>query len=261
MRVIGSVGRHGGSGRRAAAARLPPLAARSPPPVPCSLQSGRLSVTGSATVSVSPDVAKVFLSVQVSKPTVKEACDTAAKTTAAVKEAVQKVAGVEVTTDNISVRQDVKWIDGQERFQGYICENSLKLKSVSRNSSQLGDTISSALDAAISAGGNYLTVSNMMTELSPELRATATNDARRGAVADAESTASILAEAAKVKLGAIKSIVDSNFAPAPVPLAFANTAEMAMAADAGGAMAKQSTPVTIGSADVTASVSIQYAIS
>jgi uncharacterized protein YggE len=224
-------------------------------------KSGRLSVTGSATVSVSPDVAKVFLSVQVSKPTVKEACDTAAKTTAAVKEAVQKVAGVEVTTDNISVRQDVKWIDGQERFQGYICENSLKLKSVSRNSSQLGDTISSALDAAISAGGNYLTVSNMMTELSPELRATATNDARRGAVADAESTASILAEAAKVKLGAIKSIVDSNFAPAPVPLAFANTAEMAMAADAGGAMAKQSTPVTIGSADVTASVSIQYAIS
>ena len=33
-----------------------------------------------------------------------------------------------------------------------------------------------------------------------------------------------------------------------------------MAADVGG-MAKQSTPVTIGSADVTASVSIQYAIS
>lgn len=221
---------------------------------------GRLSVTGSATVSVSPDVAKVFLSIQVSKPTVKEACDTAAKTTAAVTEAVQKVAGVEVTTDNISVRQDVKWIDGQERFQGYICENSLKLKSVSRNSTQLGDTVSSALDAAISAGGNYLTVSNMMTELSPELRATATNDARRGAVADASSTASILAEAAKVQLGAIKSIVDSNFAPAPVPLAFANTAEMAMAADVGG-MAKQSTPVTIGSADVTASVSIQYAIS
>ncbi len=31
-------------------------------------------------------------------------------------------------------------------------------------------------------------------------------------------------QAAKVKLGAIKSIVDSNFAPAPVPLAFANTA-------------------------------------
>lgn len=223
-------------------------------------KAGRLSVTGSATVSVSPDVAKVFLSIQVSKPTVKEACDTAAKTTAAVTEAVQKVAGVEVTTDNISVRQDVKWIDGQERFQGYICENSLKLKSVSRNSTQLGDTVSSALDAAISAGGNYLTVSNMMTELSPELRATATNDARRGAVADASSTASILAEAAKVKLGAIKSIVDSNFAPAPVPLAFANTAEMAMAADVGG-MAKQSTPVTIGSADVTASVSIQYAIS
>lgn len=31
-------------------------------------------------------------------------------------------------------------------------------------------------------------------------------------------------QAAKVKLGAIKSIVDSNFAPAPVPLGFANTA-------------------------------------
>ncbi len=43
---------------------------------------------------------------------VKEACDIAAETTAAVKGAVQNVAGVEVTTDNISVRQDVKWIDG-----------------------------------------------------------------------------------------------------------------------------------------------------
>lgn len=40
-------------------------------------------------------------------------------------------------------------------------------------------------------------VSNMVTELSPELRATATNDARRGAVADASSTATILAEVSK----------------------------------------------------------------
>lgn len=52
---------------------------------------------------------------------VKEACDTAAKTTAAVTEAVQKVAGVEVTTDNISVRQDVKWIDGWVA----VCESAM----------------------------------------------------------------------------------------------------------------------------------------
>ncbi len=55
----------------------PPLlaaAAHWPPCLPISCpQSGRLSVTGSATVSVSPDVAKVFLSIQVSKPTVREA--------------------------------------------------------------------------------------------------------------------------------------------------------------------------------------------
>lgn len=235
-------------------------------------------------------------------------------------------------------------------------------------------------------------VSNMVTELSPELRATATNDARRGAVADATNTAAILAEAsqgpAEIKgrlkrpLGAVMWSVDvrphackwcrvwpastcaallrircrpqrlswapsrasltptlprppSRWAsptppvsreigdarhgalpagraslcdslactpagqtgsctvagccawhlhppcsccppaislqpPPPLPALLLPfnphsshvlwCAEMAMAADAGG-MAKQATPVTIGSADVTASVSIQFAIS
>lgn len=60
----------------------------------------------------------------------KEACDTAAKTTAAVTEAVQKVAGVEVTTDNISVRQDVKWIDGWVA----VCESAMWVHGASSGS-------------------------------------------------------------------------------------------------------------------------------
>lgn len=277
--------------------RSPGLAAtplrrrRSLPPLP---QAGRLSVTGSATVSVTPDVASVYLSVVVSKPTVKEACDVAAATTAAVTAAVAAVAGTEVSTQNINVRQDVTWADGcalpprawrtdggvgvprcaagrrcpcmthppplptllaasppaaarrQERVKGFICENSLKVKAVDSNSTQLGATVSDAVDAALKAGGDHMQarrvgaaggppatgpcggpcggrplmcscmppspnpllalhqVQNMATELSPELRLSTTNRARKAAVRDAAATAEILAEVGGGREGGLR---------------------------------------------------------
>ena len=68
-------------------------------------------------------------------------------------------------------------------------------------------------------------VSSLQTDLSADKRREATNAAREIAVADAAGTAEILAQAAAVTLGAIKSLSDSNVAP-PTPLY--------MAAGAGG---------------------------
>ena len=62
-----------------------------------------------------------------------------------------------------------------------------------------------------------LQVSSLQTDLSADKRREATNQAREIAVADAAGTAEILAQAAAVTLGPIKSLSDSNVAP-PTPL-------------------------------------------
>lgn len=69
------------------------------------------------------------------------------------------------------------------------------------NETELAVETGAAVDAAIAAGGNYLTVGAMSAGLSPELRSTATSEARKEAVADASSIAETLAEVGWVGVG------------------------------------------------------------
>jgi uncharacterized protein YggE len=78
------------------------------------LQTGRLSVTGSAVVTETPDTAKVHLSVTVSKPTAADARDEAAATAAAVIEALGGVEGInggeDVSTENLNLQPNYVWV-------------------------------------------------------------------------------------------------------------------------------------------------------
>lgn len=95
------------------------------------------------------------------------------------------------------------------------------------------------MDAAIGAGGNYLSVGGMTAELSPGLRREVTNQAREQAVDDGKSVAETLAKAAGVTLGPVRAISDTNIAPMPpVPMA----GECPPAAAAGQLLPRPSLP-------------------
>ena len=117
--------------------------------------------------------------------------------------------------------------------------------------------LSGVIDAAVEAGGDAAQIESITTDLSASVRTQATNEARKLAVADGMSIGATLADAAGVKLGAVFAIVDQPASGGGGPVPY-------VAAGYGGAadmaMAKSSTPITIGSTQVVASVSIQWAL-
>ncbi|EFN52622.1 hypothetical protein CHLNCDRAFT_54354 [Chlorella variabilis] len=249
-------------------------------------KAGKLSVTGSATVTEMPDNAKVFLSVSVTKPTAAEAREEAAATADAVMAAVGGVEGIngasDISTSDISLQPNYIWVQetGQNRITGYVFTQQISVKI----SNLTSDTLGAVVDTAVKAGANnlqacrgsgtllccmyvswpgaraghswQLQVSSIQIELSPALRRQAMDQARVLAVEDAANTAQILADAAKVTLGPVKSLADSNIAPpTPYPMPAAGKESAAFNGDA-----RTATPVVIGTAEVIATVSVEYAV-
>lgn len=73
--------------------------------------------------------------------------------------------------------------------------------------------LSDVIDTANAAGGNNLTLNSVTLQVSPSLQHTVMKQARAAAVKDAADTATLLASAAGVQLGAPMRITDHNKAP------------------------------------------------
>lgn len=97
----------------------------------------------------------------------------------------------------------------------------------------------------------------MQLSLSPGLENDLTNEARRGAVADAKATAQLYAQELGVRLGAILAFTDNTvtFTPQGPASASSNTA---LASKSTGETA--TTPVELGSQSVSVSVNVAYSI-
>ncbi len=201
--------------------------------------AGTITVTGSATISVVPDMATVSLGVTT-------AGDTAAAAMAANTEAVSaviarlivaKVADRDMQTSSLSVNPN--WVqnasgDGQV-IKGYIASNQLTVRI------RALETTGSVLDAAVTDGANTL---NGVTFGLQDQRPTE-DAARQQAVADAVARATLLATAAGEKLGPVESITEDG-AQQPFPMATFSKADAA------------AVPVAAGEVGVSASVTIVW---
>lgn len=203
--------------------------------------SGTLTVTGSATVNVVPDMATITLGVTTMG-------DTAASAMAANNEAVSgviarliaaKVADRDMQTSNLSLNPN--WVanaagDGQV-IKGYVASNLLTVRIKAL------ETTGTVLDAAITDGANTL---NGLTFGLANPRPTE-DEARKAAVADAMARAKVLADAAGAKLGLIQSITEGGAAePGPLPMF--------------KAMDAAAVPVAAGEVGISASVTIVWAL-
>jgi hypothetical protein len=202
-----------------------------------------ISVTGTGTVTVKPDIADVRLGVSVQKATVKEAQAAAAQQMEAAVAAIRKagVAADDIKTTTVSLSPVYDYSQGgQQKLLGYQFTNQVAVTV--RDITKVAEVI----DGAIAAGAN--TVDGVSFRVNDPVAAEA--KARTAAMADAKRRAEALAAAAGVRITGVATIVETS-APAPMPIAMP-AAEIAKDAYA--------TPISTGTNDVVVTVAVAYTI-
>ena len=207
---------------------------------------GGISVSGTGSVTVTPDIGVFDIGVEVTE-------DSVALARSGASEAIQRVRasitgnGVDerdIATRffNIYPQYDYDNDDDGPRITGYTVSNHIEVKV--RDIDRLSDI----LDQAVTAGGDAIRVGGISFRVDePEQYA---DEARKLAVEDARARAQQLADLAGVTLGSARTISESSggFAQrgfADAPAAFA---------------ADSSTSVSAGESEVSVSVHIVYAI-
>ena len=203
-----------------------------------------ISVSGTGTVTLSPDTADIHLGVVASAKTVKAARQQAAGSMNAVIAAIKKlgIADKDIQTSWISLQPTYDYNAGAypPKVTGYQFSNAITVTI--RDLDKVGD----AIDNSLAAGAT--TLDGITFRVADETAAE--TQARTAAMAAAKTKAQALATAAGVTIAGIASISETA-APAPYPIYFG-------AAQAAGKDA--STPVQPGSTDITITVAVVYLI-
>ena len=206
-----------------------------------------ITVSGTGTVTLKPDVADLHLGVLVSRSTVKAAqADAAAAMTKVL--AALKALGIDdkdIQTSNVSLQPTYDYSNGTNppRITGFQMSNSVTVTV--RDLDKLGD----AIDNGLAAGATSL--DGVTFRVNDETAAEA--QARQAAMAEAKAKADTLAAAAGVSVGGVASISETS-APIPYPITYN------LAAPAAVDGSKVSTPVQAGTTDVTITVAVVYLI-
>jgi uncharacterized protein YggE len=202
-----------------------------------------ISVSGTGTVKVRPDVADVSLGVRVQRDRAGDASAEAAEQMAAVVAAIlaQGVAEDDIQTTQLSLDTVYDYDRSPARIVGYEASNIVSI--VVRDIANTGAIV----DAAVEAGATSINGISFRLE-DPSAVET---QAREAAMADAKSKADVLAGSAGVAITGVISIVETG-GPMPMPVYYGEGAR-AVAADA-------ETPVLAGNVDVVVNVAVVYSI-
>jgi uncharacterized protein YggE len=203
--------------------------------------SARITVTGTGTVSGTPNQLTLSMGVQVTAASVDSALAQANQAVTQVTGALraQGVAAADIQTSGLYIQPN--YGSSSQTPTGYGASESLTatLDNISAAGAQI--------QAAVHAGGNAVTVDGVSLNLTDTSGLLAT--ARARAVADARTKAAQYAQAVGQPLGPLVSISDQTEALSlPVP----------MAAPAAGRAG--SVPINPGSQQLTISVTVVYAL-
>jgi uncharacterized protein YggE len=198
-----------------------------------------ISVSGSGSVKVPADMAKLTFSVQTKEATALASVQNNAAKMNKVYDALKKIGISEdnISTANYSLYQENYWKDGKDIPGLYVTSNNITVILEDVEKSGL------VIDTAISAGVNQM---NGISFLVKDSKA-AVEQARRLAFQQAKEKAELFAEEAGCKLGKVISIME-NSGSYPVVREMAD-AKM---------MATNSTTISAGQDSITASVSVVF---
>ncbi len=209
-----------------------------------------ISVTGTATTSVLPDLVTIQFGVDTEGPTAQEAINANSQVMNAVVTAVQNlgVSKDEISTAGFSIYPiyndsvpDPKTGIHKSILTGYRASNTLYVKTIKL--SMAGNII----DTAVGAGANR--VDNLSFSLSPEKQQSLQDDLLGKAVLNAKSRAEKALEPLSQKIIGVK-MVNLSELNIPSPIYYGN----------GGALMEKTTPVFTSNQDVTTTATVTFLI-
>lgn len=213
-------------------------------PVWADTQLRQITVTGQGAIETAPDMATITVGVTTEAKTAVDALEKNSTSTSAVLDRLNAL-GIDLRdlqTRNLSLSP--RWtsrsssVDAPSEISGFVATNSITVRV--RDLPKLGDV----LDAVVRDGAN--TFHGLSFGLQ-EPRS-ATDEARKQAVADAIAKATLYAQAAGVALGDVLSISEDRAAAQP----FGGVEMVRMASDV--------VPVAEGELTIGASVTMIFAI-
>ncbi len=164
-----------------------------------------ISVSGSSELSVEPDKAEIYVNIETTKETAKEAKDENARVSKKVTDALKK-AGIkrdDIETTQFRINPKYEYSRAKSEFIGYTVTHVLKVTTT--NIDKVGDFIDTAVDngaTRINSIGFTLT-DKKQKEMKGEAMIRASQEAREKAEA--------LATNLGVRLGKITSVSESSF--------------------------------------------------
>ncbi len=202
-----------------------------------------ITVTGVGTVSVVPDAVRFNATVSYVGQTNAVALSTASKSAAAVRAALKDagIATKDIRSANISVYPEYNYTqESGRKITGYRASQSFDV--LVRTASKAGTII----EAVVKAGGDTVQLGGVVPiTLNP---ATATEDARAAAVANAKSRASSYAKLLGTSIGKVLSLEEqtSPVYSSPFPRAKAE--------------ADSTVQIDLGEQDVTVTITVRWAL-
>jgi uncharacterized protein len=204
-----------------------------------------MNVNGTGTVSLSPDIAYIYLGVHSENPSASEAVSSNNAQTQKVIDSLKKL-GIDekdILTTNFSIWPSTQYSpEGIQTGTTYVVDNTVYVTI--RDLAKLGDL----LDSVLKAGAN--TVNSIQFDVADKTEAL--KQARDEAVKSAQTQAQELATVAGVTLGGVQNIGFYDSIPSPVA---------AGGKGGGGGMAADvSVPIQPGQLTLTVTVSMTYEI-
>jgi uncharacterized protein YggE len=202
-----------------------------------------ITVTGVGTISVVPDAVRFNATVSALASTNAAALSSASKSAAAVRAALiaKGIATKDIRSANISVYPEYNWTqESGTKITGYRASQTFDV--LVRSASKAGTII----EAVVTAGGDNVQLGGVVpTTLNS---ATATEDARAAAVANAKSKASSYAKLLGTSIGKVLSLEEQSSpvysSPFPMAKAEADTAVQ----------------IDLGEQDVTVTITVRWAL-
>jgi len=232
------IGAFAAGGARGDAATLPgrTVAAQAAAP------GARITVTGSGTVSGTPDQLMLYMGVQANGSSVSAALQRANRAVSAVTRALTRagVRGSDIQTSGLSIQPDYTGDSTVPAGYGVSESIAVTLRTLAAAGTQISD--------AVRAGGNATQVDGVSLNLNDTSSLLAA--ARAKAAADARTKAAQYARALGMSLGPVVSVSEQH--PAPVLPAFA--------APSAGRATPSPVPVSPGSQQVTVTVTAVFVL-
>lgn len=236
-----------GEGSAAPSPSQPP----SKPAFSCPLDANfTSSQEGYGKVDATADQATVNLQIQSTNSSAAITRNETARAAIAVQAALAKVIPInqnQIKTTGVSVQPLINSTNGNNTITGY--QYTLNLAVQVDNAT--GDRLARVLDSAVAAGGDLLQIQGVSFDLSDAARAAATQQARKQAIDNAQSSAAFFAKSLGLRQGPVVGFAESSSNPIP-PQPFFETARTE------DAFSGKSLPAIAGGVTVTSQVRVTH---